>query len=74
MTEAERDMHIMSNEMSAECEDMGNKGRYVMRDGSDRAEAEVIFTHIGDSRASLSTISRPAYQISSVGRVLALGC
>ena len=39
----------MSNEMSVEYEDMGNKGRYVMR-GSDGAEAEVTFTRIGDSR------------------------
>lgn len=30
-------------------EDMGNKGYYVMR-GPDGAQAELIFTRIGDSR------------------------
>lgn len=39
----------MSSQLSVEYEDMGNKGRYVMR-GPDGAEAEVTFTRIGDSR------------------------
>lgn len=48
----------MSNELPINYEDMGNKGRYVLR-GPDGAEAEVTFTRIGDSRIILDHTGVP---------------
>lgn len=48
----------MSNELPIKYEDMGNKGRYVLR-GPDGTEAEVTFTRIGDSRIILDHTGVP---------------
>jgi len=57
----------MDNELPIELEDLGTKGRYVVR-GPDGAEAEMTFTKVGDTRLIIDHTGVPdAFRGQGIG-------